>query len=282
MINYKDLEGKIKTIRTITKKSSNLIQREESGIIVSCKEVNKSNKLQYKIDGISLTGKSFIIYVDETSEIIDLELDKIKRNCLHEIRNAILRKKEAQKIIETEKANIENLTIALLSDLNAINQETFVENISKDLKNLEIENKMSFQYRNGYADITISTANASFYIWVKKHNIEHIKITPKNSISLENSNIKIEDYKNKKNLQNTIEKEYKLNDCFPNKYYSLIENNNLFIKDYSTVNLNKDNQLEYILYHIIYSENKEIFLNNNTIQLIMELIKVVSMCKFPC
>lgn len=281
MINFKELEGTIKTIKTTA--GSKPTYREKSGIIVLCKDVSKSaSKVLYKVEGISLTGKSFIIYIDENSEITDLKVDENTKGCLSQIRKSILRKKEAQEIIIQERNNIESLTIKLLSNMEAMNHADFVEKIRVTLEDLGLDYQISSLHGNTSIDIILEEVILD--VFIKKYHIEHVGIRARKQVYKEN--IEVEELKDNKSFRKFKELEdrrlflekYGIKNLFNEDYYKFLINNNLSVKDSSELK-GENNNMSYLFLCYVYRENNEFFLNNASIDLILELINILHSCK---
>lgn len=278
MNNYKNLEGQIKTIKTMTKNGSKTILREENGIIISCKPLTHLNS-QYRIEGLSLLGKYFIINIDDNSEISDLEIHEKKVNCLVEIRNSILRKRKALEIIDEEKNNIENLKVVLLSDTDNMTQNDFINNLRETLTSLDLGLKVSEEHRFGNVSMNIQLNECNIHLYIKKNHISDIKIKPITYSSKEKIRLDKTELKEGKNYKKFDS--YYIEDFFSKQYYDLIDKNELEIKENSRFIVHFNNIETYSILHYLNKENDKLFLDKATLDFIIQLVRVIEKCKIP-
>lgn len=283
---YNDLEGKLKIIKSSTRNGTKVCIREESGIIISCKSISKRvNEISYKIEGISLQGKSFSITTNEDSQILDLDIDEERAYYLSEIRNSILRRREAQEIIAQERVNIDNLKLKLLSNVNAMTQSDFVDELILYLEKLDMGLSVSNQYYFGGFSVYIKTKGYNVSISIKKHHLGNIRVMTSKSIDktdLINEIIELNDMKKKKEFINNMDKryflkKYNIENFFSKEYYDFLEKHDLDMEDYSNIRIDLNNKIQYLFSHSI-SKGNELFLNKDSIELIASLVNIINNC----
>ena len=283
MESFELLPGKIKRIESSINTKKNSVIRVVEGIIIDyIYDGEAKESMKHKLDCITLSGDLSVIYINENSCISDIEVDDNTRECLNNIRKSILNKRQATKTIAEERIKIEELTNRLLAGVNALNREDFIKKLTSKLDKLGDYFKYSLsKYNNNYVlDIKLNSLDISFV--VKKHFISGIKIrgfVNTNKVSCEIDEIKDRGiFANKKEFVNIESKKifldkYGVTDIFNSRYYDFLERSSLILKDDSYCCSNYTDVVKYKISHIISKEDNKIFLSDENIDMILELIK---------
>lgn len=286
MESFNLLPGKIKRIESITTTKKNSTIRVVEGIIIDyIYDSNAKESMKHKLECVTLNGDSSIIYINKNSNILDIEVDDNTKDCLNSIRKSILNKREATKTISRERANIEELTVRLLTGVNAINREDFINTLISKLDDFTdcLKYNISKHNSNYAVDVKLDSLEISFT--AKKHFISNIKIrgfVNTNSTTYEIDEIKDkgifvnkEEFVSEKCKQVFLDK-YGVSNIFNSAYYDFIERNKLSIEDTSYCCSNYSCLVKYKIAHAISSkESGKLFLNNENIKLIIDLINIL-------
>lgn len=285
MESFKLLPGEIKRVESsITTKKNSTIRVVEGIIIDYIYDDKAKESMKHKLDCITLNGDSSVIYVNENSCISDIEVDDNTRECLNKIRTSILNKRQATKIIAEERVNIEELTNRLLTGVNALNREEFMTKLTSTMDTFGDYFKYSLnKHNNNYTvDIKLNLLEVSFV--VKKHFISKIKIrgvVDTNKVSCEINEIKdIGIFTDNKDFINEESKKaflykYGIEDIFNSRYHDFLQTSELILEDDSYCYSNYVDTVKYKISHTIYKENNKIFLSDENIDMILELIKIL-------
>lgn len=284
MQNFNLLPGKIKSIKTIATIKKGATSRTVEGIIVDYvynSEVNESKR--HKLNCFTLKGNLTVVYIDENTVFSDIEIDENAKNCLQKIRASILRKREAQKIIEEERITMESLTNNLLFGENVISRKEFISLLTSELDKLDGVIYAVSDYGNNYKFNLILDSVADISFEVKRHYVSGFKISGVINTGKFASQIEeIKDSSTSLIRKDFIDAEskkvffykYGISDILNDNYYNLLSDKELLVEDFSYCGINPSDRIGYYVHHSISRKEGKMRLNEDIIEVILNLVNI--------
>lgn len=284
MQDFNLLPGKIKSIKTMATIKKGTTSRTVEGIIVDYvynSEVNESKR--HKLNCFTLKGNLTVVYIDENTVFSDIEIDENAKNCLQKIRASILRKREAQKIIEEERITMESLTNNLLFEENVISRKEFISLLTSELDKLDSVIYSVSDYGNNYKFNLILDSFAGISFEVKRHYVSSFKIS--GVINTGKFASQIEEIKDssasliRKDFIDAESKKvffykYGISDILNDSYYNLLSNKELLAEDFSYCGINSSDRIGYYVHHSISRKEDRMRLNEDIIEVILNLVNM--------
>lgn len=176
MKSYKELAGQIVRAEVVKLNDSRTVE----GIVVDYTyNPNTTINKRHKVEMINTRGETSIIFAKEgVTKFEVISIDKAVEDCLNKVREAILRRREAEKQVLAEKAIIEKLTSELLSTEDAIDRDTFIKKIESYSDDLNLNLKF-YLYNQSHNKKVLTFESKGFYfgITTNKNYVTDIRIS---------------------------------------------------------------------------------------------------------